>query len=92
MKDTLGLPILLGNVRARETQLDAVMEEEGSQSSVVEFPTIVGLQSEPMNPKLCMNVGLKELEERKNVRLITDRKCPVIVGKIIRENKVILVA
>ena len=92
MKDTLGLPILLGSVRARETQLDAVMEEEGSQSSVVEFPTIVGLQSEPTKPKLCMNVGLKGLEERKNVRLITNRKRPDIVGKIIQGNMIILVA
>ena len=91
-KDTLSLPVLLRSVGARETELNAVLEEERAQSVVIKFPTIVGLQSKPTEPKLCMNVGVEGLEERENVRLITDRKCPDIVGEIIQENKVILVA
>jgi hypothetical protein len=55
---------------AGQAKLYAMSEEEGTQSIVVKFASIISLQGQPWEPKLCGDIGAERLKQRKNIRLI----------------------
>ena len=75
-KSAFGTPILLGRVRAREAQQDAMFGIEHTSGRVVELFAIVSLNAHDRTLKLCLHKGMKGDDSRKNIRLVSQRKCP----------------
>jgi hypothetical protein len=59
---------------------------------IVEFATIVCLQAGNGGTELSANIGMKTNDSRQNFRLIAQGKYPNIMGMIIKNHKVIVVA
>ena len=68
-----------------------MLGEEAAHGVVVEFPPIVSLQGQPRQTKLRANVSVKHTKQRRDIKLVTDRKRPHIVSKIIQQDKIIFV-
>jgi hypothetical protein len=76
-------------VRAGEAKEGAMFGEERVDLFVVEFATIVTLDSEDRKVKLGASIGVKGSEGKENIRFLTKGKRPKIVSIIIHNNEVI---
>jgi hypothetical protein len=69
-KDAFGTPVLLGCVRARETQRNAMFSIECTRGRVVKLLAIICLHTNDRTLKLRLNKGMKGNNSRKNIRLV----------------------
>lgn len=58
------------------------------QRMVIKLSAIIGLQAGNELTKLCADVCVKANYGGKNIRLVTQGKCPNIVSAIIKYNKI----
>jgi hypothetical protein len=86
-----GSAILCRGVGARETQLDAMSEEERTGGVVVELAAIVTLQSTDRATKLSGYPGEEVCEGGECVRLQPKRESPEKVGKIIQNHQIVFI-
>jgi hypothetical protein len=86
-----GSAVLCRGVGARETQLDAVSEEERMGGVVVELATIVTLQSTDRATKLSGYPGEEMCECGECVRLQPKWQSPEKMGKIIQNHQVVFI-
>ena len=87
-----GSAVLCRGVGARETQLDAVSEEERARGVVIELAAIVTLQSTDRATKLSGYPGEEVCESGECVRLQAKREGPEKMGKIIQNHQVVFIA
>ena len=88
-KDTFGLTVLLGSIRACETKNCVVVRQKSAESKVVELFSIVSLKSKNATPKLRADIGVKRHQSGECIRLSSQRKSPHIVRIIIKDNQII---
>jgi hypothetical protein len=77
----LGPAVLVRGVGARETQLNAIGEEEWPRGVVVELTSIITLQCTDRATELGGDPGEEVSEGGKSVRLQLKRKSPEKMGK-----------
>ena len=87
-----GSAVLCRGVGARETQLDAMSEEEGARGVVIELAAIVTLQSTDRATKLSGYPGEEVCEGGECVRLQPKREGPEKMGKIIQNHQIVFIA
>ena len=88
----LGPAVLSRGVGTRETQLDAVSEEERAGGVVVELAAIVALQGTDRAPELGGYPGEEVSEGGKRVGLQPKGESPKEMGVVIQNNQVVFVA
>jgi hypothetical protein len=88
----LGPTVLSRGVGTRETQLDAVSEEERAGGIVVELAAIVALQGTDRAPELGGYPGEKVSEGGKRVGLQPKGESPKEMGVVIQNDQVVFVA
>jgi hypothetical protein len=88
----LGPAVLSRGVGTRETQLDAVSEEERTGDIVVELAAIVALQGTNWAPELGGYPGEEVSEGGKRVRLQPKGESPKEMGVVIQNDQVVFVA
>jgi len=88
----LGPAVLSRSVGTRETQLDAVSEEERTGGVVVELAAIVALQGTDRAPELGGYPGEKVSEGGKRVGLQPKGESPKEMGVVIQNDQVVFVA
>jgi hypothetical protein len=86
-----GSAVLCKGVGARETQLDAMSEEERTRGVVVELAAIVTLQSTDRATKLSAYPGEEVCEGGECVRLQPKREGPEKMGKIIQNHQIVFI-
>jgi hypothetical protein len=77
-------------VGARETQLDAMGEEEGSRDVVVELATIITLEGTDGVTELGEGQGKEVGEGGERVGLQPKRKSPKKMGVVVQNDQVLL--
>jgi hypothetical protein len=87
-----GSAVLCRSVGARETQLDAMSEEERARGVVIELAAIVTLQSTDRATKLSGYPGEEVCEGGECVRLQPKREGLEKMGKIIQNHQIIFIA
>jgi hypothetical protein len=88
----LGPAVLSRGVGTRETQLDAVSEEERTGGVVVELAAIVALQGTDRAPKLGGYPGEEVSEGGKRVRLQPKGESPKEMRVVVQNDQVVFVA
>jgi hypothetical protein len=86
-----GSAVLCRGVGARETQLDAMSEEERARGVVVELAAIVTLQSTDRATKLSGYLGEEVCEGGECVRLQPKREGLEKMGKIIQNHQIVFI-
>jgi hypothetical protein len=84
--------VLLGSIGATGAEDPAIRGEEGLKRVVVKFAAIVDLQASDRSIELSANVSMKTDYSGQNFRLLAQRKCPNIMGMIIKNHKIVFVA
>ena len=92
MDNSFSFTVLGRSVWAGHAQLDAVSEEEGAGTRVIELAAIVALNSLDGDTKLCAHVREEVRKSRKSVRFKAQRKSPQEMRTVIKNNQVIFVA
>jgi predicted regulator of amino acid metabolism with ACT domain len=72
--------------------MNPMFREERTQNMVVKFLPVIGLKRENREAMLSGDVRVKRKKVGKNFILVTQRKRPCIVCKIIKNGKVVLIA
>jgi hypothetical protein len=88
----LGPAVLSRGVGTRETQLDAVSEEERAGGVVVELAAIVALQGTDRAPELGGNPGEEVSKGGERIGLQPKGESPKEMGVVIQNNQVVFVA
>jgi hypothetical protein len=86
-----GTAVLCRGVGARETQLDAMSEEERARGVVIELAAIVTLQSTDRATKLSGYPGEEVCEGGECVRLQPKWEGPEKMGKIIQNHQIVFI-
>jgi hypothetical protein len=85
----LGFTILRRGVWAGHPEVHAMSKEELPQGAVVELMPIVALDALNLVTKLSIDKTKELGDSRKGVRIKMQRKCPRVVRKIIKNDKII---
>jgi hypothetical protein len=82
----LALAILRGGIGARHLKLNAVGEEEGVRGGIIEFSSVIALDTVDGVTKLHENVGKEVREGGESVRFEVQWKSPGVMSTIIKNN------
>jgi hypothetical protein len=82
----LALAILRGGIGARHLKLNAVEEEEGVRGGIIEFSSVITLDTADGVTKLHENVGKEVREFVESVRFEAQWKSPGVMSTIIKDN------
>jgi hypothetical protein len=89
-EDTLGFAILLGGVRARETQVNAAGCKHSGEGMIDELGVVISLNRFDGKAELCLDNAAEVGEMTSNLGFLNEGKRPAKMCKIIKNDEVIL--